>query len=139
MSIGSVAHVCIKTRDLKRTDDFYCGALEMKKLFNFTRQGQVIGCYIQAPNNTFIEVFLAGEAESIPDTQRALHHFCLETDSIKALRQRLVGHGYAPKEIIMGADHALQFWVQDPNGLKIEFQQYTERSSQVTGHDVEVP
>jgi hypothetical protein len=38
----------------------------------------------------------------------------------------------------MGADDSLQFWIQDPNGLDIEFQQYTEHSSQFTGRNVEV-
>jgi hypothetical protein len=67
-----------------------------------------------------------------------LHHFCLETDSIEELRQRLVNRGYAPREIIMGADNSLQFWVQDPSGLEIEFQQYTDCSSQFTGKDVDL-
>jgi hypothetical protein len=38
----------------------------------------------------------------------------------------------------MGADNSLQFWIQDPNGLDIEFQQYPEHSSQFTGKNVEV-
>ena len=38
----------------------------------------------------------------------------------------------------IAADNSLQFWAQDPNGLEIEFQQYTERSSQFTGENVDV-
>ena len=34
--------------------------------------------------------------------------------------------------------YAFQFWVQEPNGLDIEIQQYTDRSAQFTGNDVEV-
>src|SRR6266550_1576435 len=132
MSIRSLAHVCVKTKDLQRTLDFYCGALEMQKLFEFTQRGEVIGFYLKASNDTFIEVFRTGNAEQTTNDQ-TLSHFCLETDSIEKLRQTLLDHGYAPREIIIGADNALQFWIQDPNGLDIEFQQYTERSSQFTG------
>ena len=109
----------------------------MQKLFDFTKNGEVIGFYIKASNDTFIEVFHTGDVELASDG-RSLHHFCLETDSIEKLRQALVDRGYAPREMIMGADNSLQFWVRDPNGLEIEFQQYTEHSSQFTGQNVEL-
>jgi catechol 2,3-dioxygenase-like lactoylglutathione lyase family enzyme len=137
MSIKSLAHICVKTRDLPKTLDFYCGALGMQKLFDFTKKGEVIGFYLKASNDTFIEVFHTGEAELTTNGQ-LLNHFCLETDSIEKLRQALVDRGYVPREIIMGADNSLQFWIRDPNGLEIEFQQYTEKSSQFTGQNVEV-
>ena len=137
MSIKSLAHICIKTGDLQRTEEFYCGALEMKKLFNFVLRQEVIGFYLKAANETFIEVFRDGAAAPGAE-RRTLHHFCLQTDVLSDLHQRLLDRGYAPREIIMGADHSPQFWVQDPNGLEIEFQEYTDKSSQLTGHDVEL-
>lgn len=137
MSIRSVAHVCIKARNLERTIEFYCGALGMKKLFNFIRKGEVIGFYLRASNDTFIEVFRQEDTE-LGAGRQVLHHFCLETDSIRELRQTLLDRGYAPREIIMGADNSLQFWVRDPGGLEIEFQEYTGQSSQFTGNDVAV-
>lgn len=137
MSIKSLAHVCIKTRDLDRTADFYCDALGMRKLFNFTQKGRVIGFYLKSTGDTFIEVFLTNENE-VNRPRQLLHHFCLETESIHELRQALAARGYDPREITMGADNAHQFWVQDPNGLNIECQQYTPKSSQLTGKDVEV-
>jgi catechol 2,3-dioxygenase-like lactoylglutathione lyase family enzyme len=137
MTIKSLAHVCIKTKDLAQTLDFYGGALGMEKLFHFTRNREVIGFYLKADNDTFIEVFRMDDAEQ-GNGRQVLHHFCLETDSIEELWKRLEQKGYAPGEIIMGADSSPQFWVNDPNGLAIEFQQYTERSSQFTGADVEV-
>jgi hypothetical protein len=109
----------------------------MQKLFNFTRKGEVIGFYIKASNDTFIEVFRTDDTEPAANGG-ILHHFCLETDSIENLRQTLVDGGYAPREMITGADNSLQFWVQDPNRLDIEFQQYSDRSSQFTGKNVEV-
>jgi len=137
MTIKSVAHVCIKTKDLTRTLDFYGGALGLQKLFNFTRHGDVIGFYLKASNDSFIEVFRMDDAEQ-GNARQHLHHFCLETESIEKLRETLAQKGYAPGNIIMGADNSRQFWVKDPNGLEIEFQQYTGRSSQFTGADVDV-
>jgi catechol 2,3-dioxygenase-like lactoylglutathione lyase family enzyme len=137
MSIKSLAHICIKTTDLQKTEDFYCGALGMTKLFNFVWDKAVIGFYMKAANDTFIEVFLSGETGAAP-AKRTLDHFCLETNAIQELRQRLVDRGYPAREIIMGADQALQFWVQDPNGLEIEFQEYSGKSSQITGQEVEL-
>lgn len=137
MGIKSIAHVCIKTGDLKRTSDFYCETLGFEKVFNFIRDDEVIGFYLKADNETFIEVFLTTET-SPANSQPVLNHFCLETDSIEKLRERLIERGYEPRELIMGADNALQFWVQDPNGLEIEFQQYTKQSSQFTGSDVKL-
>ena len=136
MSIKSLAHVCIKSADLNATTDFYCGALGMKRLFDFTRKGKVIGFYMKAGNTTFIEVFEAGEVT--PIDKQVLNHLCLETDDIAALRQSLAQRGLAPGEVKMGADNSYQFWMKDPHGMAIEFHQYTDKSSQFTGQTVEV-
>lgn len=136
MKIKALAHVCIKTTDLAATSDFYCGALGMKKQFNFLRGGKVIGFYIKAGNASFIEVFHADEVEKIG--KEVLNHFCLETDDMEGLRQSLVARGYQPGEIKMGADSSYQFWMQDPNGMAMEFHQYTDASTQFSGKDVEV-
>ena len=137
MKIKSLAHVCIKTRDLERTREFYCGLLGFHKAFDFVRADKVIGFYLKANNDTFIEVFQSDSVAPL-HADRGLHHFCLETDSIEQLHRELRDCGYAPGEIIMGADQTLQFWAQDPSGLDLEFQQYTERSTQFTGADVRV-
>ena len=136
MLIRSVAHACIKTTSLEQTAAFYCDALGLKKHFEFTRKGQTIGLYLKAANESFVEVFLAGEVENT--NSRCLNHFCLETGDIEGLRRRLTDRGYNPGEIKMGADQSLQFWITDPNGLAVEFQQYTANSAQRTGANVEV-
>jgi catechol 2,3-dioxygenase-like lactoylglutathione lyase family enzyme len=135
MTIKSLAHVCIKTTDLEATAKFYCGTLGLKRFFNFTRKGKVIGFYMKAANETFVEVFLEGEIEKIG--KQPLNHFCLETDSIEALRKKVLESGYEAREIHLGADNSYQFWMKDPNGMDMEFHQYTDKSSQFTGQDVE--
>ena len=136
MSIKSLAHVCIKSADLDATAEFYCGALGLKRMFDFTRKGKVIGYYLKAGNTTFVEVFL--ESEILPVGQKTvLSHFCLETDDIKALHASLVARGLKPRAITMGCDQAYQFWMEDPNGLSLEFHEYAADCSQFTGCSVE--
>ena len=136
MTIKSLAHACIRTTDLDATADFYCGALGMKRLFDFTRKGKIIGFYMKAGNATFVEVFETDEVT--PIEKQVLNHLCLETDDIVALQKALAARGLAPGEVKMGADNSHQFWMKDPSGMSIEFQQYTDKSAQVTGESVEV-
>lgn len=35
----------------------------------------------------------------------------------------------------MGWDNSWQAWITDPNGIKIELHQYTDKSSQIVGSD----
>jgi catechol 2,3-dioxygenase-like lactoylglutathione lyase family enzyme len=136
MTIKSLAHVCLKSADLDATADFYCGTLGMKRLFDFTRKGKLIGFYLKADNLTFIEVFEAGEVDKID--KQVLNHLCLETSDIVALQKALAARGLEPGEVKMGADHSYQFWMKDPNGMAIEFHQYTDKSAQFSGGTVEV-
>jgi len=137
MSIQSLAHVCLLSADLDATSKFYCGALGMEKQFDFTRKGRVIGFYLKASERTFIEVF---ESEKARDAKPAgnITHFCLETDDIEKLYQEVAAAGYQPRPIKLGCDKSYQFWVTDPNGVELEFHQYTPQSGQLTPGNVEV-
>jgi glyoxylase I family protein len=133
----ALAHVCIRTNDLEATRRFYEEGLGCVLKFRFTRNGKVIGHYFEAGSRQFIEVFLVDE--KLPATRdRGLDHFCMETGDIEGLRDRLVKLGYEPGEIKKGCDQSWQFWMKDPNGIAIEFQQYTDMSAQLLGGDVEV-
>ncbi len=137
--LKTIAHVCIKSSDLDRTLDFYCGGLGLERLFNFTRKGRVIGFYLQLSERNFVEVFETKEVvRTVGDS--SLGHYCLETDDMEAVRQRFVDRGFAPGEIKMGVDQSRQFWITDPSGVPFEFHQYTDRSAQFdpSKRDVEV-
>ena len=108
----------------------------MKRLFDFTRKGEVIGFYMKADNTSFIEVFAADQVT--PIEQQVLNHLCLETSDIVALQKSLAARGLEPGPVHLGADKSYQFWMKDPNGMSIEFHQYTDTSSQFTGESVEV-
>ena len=136
--VKGVAHVCLKAADLEKTARVYRGALGVEKLFSFTRRGEEVGFYLRASPDTFIEVFRQADP-AVSGSNQNLHHFCLETGDIEALREALQSRGYEPGEITQGHARSLQFWVKDPDAVNVEFQQYTEQSSQRTGRSVEVP
>lgn len=131
--IKSIAHVCLAARDLAAAEAFYCGVLGLKRQFLFRRGTDVIGMYLKVSDNNYIEIFKGDKAEAI--TGNVIKHLCLETDDIDALRRKVSEGGFAPGEKKMGADHSWQFWVKGPDGIDIEFHQYTPESSQRTGKD----
>lgn len=137
MSIGALAHICLKTADLAATEKFYTEHLGFEKQFRFTRRGEVIGFYLRIADRVFLEAFSA-EAPPPSDPSHNLSHFCLDTDDLSGLRATLVGAGFDPTPIVTGADATLQFWVTDPNGVAIEVQEYTGESAQFRHDDVEV-
>jgi catechol 2,3-dioxygenase-like lactoylglutathione lyase family enzyme len=136
VSLTSIAHVCIFAANLDATLRFYC-ALGLRKQFDFTKQGRVIGYYLRVSENTFIEVFEKPGANGATSASN-LSHICLETDAIEGLRQQMADAGYQPGDIKLGCDQSYQFWIKDPNGVDIEFHQYTPQSAQLGQTPVEV-
>jgi Lactoylglutathione lyase and related lyases len=133
MSIKALAHVCICTKDLKATEEFYCKILGFEKVFEFKKNGQTTGFYLKISDSNFLEFFLDPRNYS---NDSPLRHLCFETDDIKALREDLISKGINCTETILGGDASWQFWIKDPNGIDIEFHQYTENSSQKTKQPV---
>ena len=131
----SIAHLCIKTTDLKETERFYTEALGLTKVFNFTKEGRPVGCYLRISDGNFIEVF---EEETAESGSSLIAHLCLETDDIDGMIDRLKEAGVSTTPKKKGCDNTYQTWFQDPNGIDIELHQYTETSTQITGRDVEI-
>jgi glyoxylase I family protein len=125
-----LAHVCIETTDLAATERFY-ELLGAKRQFEFRNfQDELIGMYLYFGEDTFIEVVLIGASK--PDGG-ALVHFALELDDIDTLVVKLNAAGVATSEKELGADHTWMATCHDPNGIFIEFHQYTHQSLQKTG------
>jgi catechol 2,3-dioxygenase-like lactoylglutathione lyase family enzyme len=135
MALKMLAHVCINTKDLEASRKFYCEGLGLKKRFDFTKNGKVVGFYLKAGKGSYIEFFL--DTKDYPG-QSPLRHFCLETDDIEKARKRLLDNGIEATEIKLGCDATWQFWFKDPNGIDVEFHQYTRKSAQKTRKSVEI-
>ncbi len=131
--IKALAHICIFSNDLNRSLDFYCGALGLKRHFDFLKNGELFGFYLQAGPGQFIEIFKAGPGEEIRGQR--IHHLCLEVEDMDALRAALDLHDVAVTPKKLGCDHTWQCWCKDPDGTDVEFQQYTPNSSQLHAKD----
>ncbi|MEX0325009.1 MAG: VOC family protein [Puniceicoccaceae bacterium] len=129
--IKRLAHACIHSRDLEKTEAFYCEGLGMERYFDFEKEGELFGFYLKAGDRTFIEVF-RGDPGAIGN----INHLALEVDDMDATVERLQAHGVEVTEKILGADQSWQAWLEDPSGVRIELHQYTADSSQYTRHRV---
>ncbi|HLX96501.1 MAG TPA: VOC family protein [Verrucomicrobiae bacterium] len=127
--IKTLAHICIFSKDLTRSLDFYCGALGLKRHFDFFKDGALFGFYLQVGPGQFIEFFKADPAVEIRNQR--IHHFCLEVEDIDAMRDTLIRRGVEVTAKKLGCDQTWQFWCKDPDGTDLEFQQYTAQSSQL--------
>jgi len=131
--IKSLAHVCVHSSDLARTEAFYCGALGLSVQFRFMKDGALFGFYLKISDSQFIEVFYREKGAS-PEAPQ-IGHICLETDDIEHVRRVLTEHEIKTTDPTLGADHSWQMWCADPDGTAIEFHQYTVQSTQRTGED----
>lgn len=134
--ILGIAHLCLRVADLEKSRRFYCDGLGLALAFDFVRGGEKVGFYLKAGEHNFIEFFRRGE-EAVGG--KIIDHLCLEVDSIDVLRQRLEAAGIALGPKGMGADHAWQAWLTDPDGVKIELHEYTADACQRTGKDCVLP
>ena len=129
-----IAHVCLYVKDLLRSVEFY-GKLGFRKRFAFTKEGKLYGAYLEFGDGNFIELFEDADGNY---GRGRLAHFCLETPDIDAAIAFFTEHGveFRPKKL--GCDKTYQIWLTDPDGNDFEFHQYTPKSSQLVGGDVEV-
>ena len=120
--------------DLNKAQWFYCDVLSFTKKFDFIKDGAQFGFYLQINESNFIEVFKAGENKEAPQRPR-IKHFCLEVEDIDAVEKQLTENGIKTRGKKIGADNSWQIWCKDPTGIDMEFHQYTEASSQITGEN----
>ena len=55
MGIKGLAHICISSKDLQKTEDFYYNKIGLKKIFDFNKNDQIAGFYIKLSDNNFLE------------------------------------------------------------------------------------
>lgn len=134
--IKQLAHICLTADDLTATQQFYCDILGLTKKFDFIKNGSWYGLYLEAGNNTFIEVFIRDE--EVNRERPLVKHLCLEVEDIESTIHRIRQKGWMVSDKKMGGDNTWQAWITDPNGVAIELQQYTSASSQFTGQDCQV-
>jgi len=131
--IKQVAHVCIFAHDLAATEAFWTQILGMPIAFRFTRNGAPYGFYLDAGGRTNIEVFEKPDTEFTDRNQ--INHVCLEVHSLDEAVAAIRGHGIKVSDKKLAVDDTWQAWTADPNGVKIELFEYTDKSAQFVGGD----
>ena len=134
IKVKQIAHVCVFAHDLDETRKFYEEVLDLGTAFNFLRDGKIFGFYLNAGGRTHIEVFHK-QGTAFEETNQ-INHLCLEVESIDEAIEHFQAHGVEltkPKK--KGCDDTFQCWLTDPNGVKVELFEYTDKSAQFAGGD----
>jgi len=126
--IKQIAHVCINSKNLNDSLCFYRDILGLKVAFEFERDSEVFGYYFRVGYGTYIEVFKGESGDS-----GKIKHIALEVDNIDEIISDLRSKGKEISDKCLGADNTWQAWTKDPDGVPIEFHQYTEKSMQIYG------
>jgi lactoylglutathione lyase/glyoxylase I family protein len=133
IKVKQVAHVCIFAHDLEATRRFYEDVLGMDTQFNFLRDGKIFGFYLNAGGRSHVEVFHKAEADYGDRNQ--INHLCLEVENIDDAIAHIQSKGVDITKKKYACDDTYQAWVRDPNNVKIELFEYTEKSAQFKGGD----
>ena len=131
---NKLAHVCIEATDLDETEAFYA-LLGLERRFEFRNQdNDLVGFYLAFGNETFIEVIKVSEKKA----EGTIKHFAIETDDIDACYRALADAEIAVSEKKLEGDDTLMITCNDPNGVYIEIQTYTDASMQLHGGNCRV-
>ncbi|RME68997.1 MAG: VOC family protein [Verrucomicrobia bacterium] len=144
--ITRLAHVCLKTAQFDAMVRFYRDTLGLPVKFTFiNKAGDLFGCYFDAGETTFIELFdqagadveWGGGTDPLqPNANTFYQHFCFQVDDLDSYRKRLLDAGLEVTDIHVGLDNSRQCWIKDPDGNAIELMEYTPTSKEIQpGHD----
>jgi lactoylglutathione lyase len=119
--IIGVAHIGLKTSDLKAADNFYGHVLGFDHFSLDKPTGGLMLNYYKVNDHQYIEIYptLRDPAED------RMTHFAFETTNIQQLREYLAAHHVqVPAVLKPGLDKNLSMMVKDPEGHDVEFVQY---------------
>jgi len=133
--ITGICHVAVIVEDVERSLRFYRDVLGFKKMFEL--EGEVEGykfktTYLQISHTQYLELFSGGHAKIEFGLQNiGYNHLSLEVDDLDKEVERMNANGIkilvSPRN---GLDHTRLFWIEDPDGNKIEIMQFSEESLQ---------
>lgn len=121
-----LSHVCLGSTDLLRTLGFYRDVLGCEVAHEFRNpEGELYGVFLACRNGTFIEFFKDDKTEAAGGLFR---HVSFEVENIEGMADIARRHGFKPDVRRGRTDHILQFFINDPDGNMLEFQQHDTQS-----------
>ena len=126
--IKRLSHVCLRSKDLGKTLEFYQDVLGCTVIHEFRNQEEFLyGVFLLVEDGTFLEFFHQEE----PITAGGpLRHICFEVEDIQAFAKAMEEKGFHPEVKRGRTDRVLQCWVTDPDENLVEFHQYDQESVQ---------
>jgi lactoylglutathione lyase len=132
LTVSGLAHVAIRVTDIDRALDFYINKLGFERLMHLDRDDKLWLVYLRVTDNQFVELFLDGVGERVPDADATgYNHLCLAVPDIEKSVAELQAAGIEltrPK--VLGLDGNWQCWIEDPDGHRIEIMQMMPDSMQ---------
>jgi len=128
--IKGLSHACYLVSDLEATLDFYRDGLGLPVAFEYVDEAGVpTGAYVHVGERTFIELFQRDPEPTPGDA--SYRHISLEVGDMEGTVAELRQRGLTVTGLKMGNDNSWQAWLTDPDGNRIELQQFTDESRQV--------
>ena len=128
----NLSHVAVTAKDMEKSLDFYTRVMGFRRVFDINDQktGAPHIVYLSMGNDQFIELFYGGEEDNIWEAkQRGFSHICLAVDDIHEMIRKIEEAGYPiTRELKLGPDNNWQFWVTDPDDVRIEIMQIDPES-----------
>ena len=134
--ITRICHASFIVKDLQKSLHFYSDLLGFKRMYELSGEAAGVtfhAVYLQISRTQCLELFPGGTTESPWSMQTiGYSHLCLEVDNLDESAELMKANNIpflVPP--CVGADRTLLFWVEDPDGNKIEFMQFQPDSMQV--------
>lgn len=136
LPLSGIGHAAYLVSDLAKADAFYRDVLGFERALELKNPaGQINMVYYKVNDHQFLEIFPILK----PGQDERFSHVCLETADIDRLHAMLRQRGLNPPAVVDGRDGTRRFIIQDPEGTRIEFQQYLPGSAQVKARSVPTP
>lgn len=123
-----LGHICLGTKKLEEMISFYVERCACRIIHEFRNPaGERYGAFLEIDGSaTHLELF--NQTDPDPDEKSgSFRHLCLQCDDIEKVARAFIDAGYPVKVERGRTDNVLQFWVQDPDGHKVEFHQYDDQ------------
>ncbi len=125
-------HVAFRVRDVAQSLAFYEGVLGFREAFRVYRPDGRLGLiYVQFGADQFVELFEGGEGQRQPEPPpdgSGYLHFCVTVEDLDFALETLRRKGLDIGPAYTGTSGARIYFIEDPDGNKIELAEMNERS-----------